>query len=63
LNGTAKRVPQNDEEASYASNLSREDERIDGRLHPVIFSTGLEVWCHSRAHLRCGTTKFSRYGQ
>jgi len=29
LNGTAKRVPQNDEEASYASNLSREDERID----------------------------------
>lgn len=29
LNGTAKRIPQNDEEASYASNLSREDERID----------------------------------
>jgi len=29
LNGTAKRVPQNDEKASYASNLSREDERID----------------------------------
>jgi len=29
LNGTANRIPQNDEEASYASNLSREDERID----------------------------------
>ncbi|GAA0401743.1 methionyl-tRNA formyltransferase [Paenibacillus motobuensis] len=29
LNGTAKRIPQNNEEASYASNLSREDERID----------------------------------
>ena len=29
LNGTAKRIPQNDAEASYAPNLSREDERID----------------------------------
>lgn len=29
LNGTAERIPQNDEESTYAPNLSREDERID----------------------------------
>lgn len=29
LNGTAERIPQNDDESTYASNLTREDERID----------------------------------
>ncbi|WP_309121353.1 methionyl-tRNA formyltransferase [Paenibacillus sp.] len=29
LNGTAPRTPQNEEEATYSPNLSREDERID----------------------------------
>ncbi|SDF07746.1 methionyl-tRNA formyltransferase [Fontibacillus panacisegetis] len=54
LDGTADRIPQNDEESTYARNLSREDERIDwsassrevfNRVRGLVpFSGGFTLW-------------------
>lgn len=54
LAGTAERIPQNDEESTYASNLSREDERIDwsassreifNRVRGLVpFAGGFTIW-------------------
>lgn len=54
LDGTADRIPQNDEESTYAPNLTREDERIDwsassreifNRVRGLVpFSGGFTLW-------------------
>lgn len=54
LDGTAERIPQNDEESTYAANLTREDEKIDwhatsreifNRVRGLVpFSGGFTTW-------------------
>lgn len=54
LDGTAERIPQNDEESTYAPNLTREDEKIDwhatsreifNRVRGLVpFSGGFTTW-------------------
>lgn len=54
INGTADRIPQNDNESTYAPNLTREDERIDwaassreiyNRVRGLVpFSGGFTTW-------------------